>query len=60
MDGPVPGGWTAAEQEEIWARWRRGESLRTIARSTRNPRPPDPEGPGPVIGRYVKKIIDKL
>jgi IS30 family transposase len=28
----MPGGWTAAEQEEIWARWRRGEALRTIAR----------------------------
>ena len=32
MDGPVPGGWSAAEQEEIWARWRCGEALRTIAR----------------------------
>ncbi|GJG89389.1 hypothetical protein tb265_45700 [Gemmatimonadetes bacterium T265] len=32
MDERVPGGWTAAEQEEIWARWRRGEALRTIAR----------------------------
>ncbi len=32
MDGPVPGGWSAAEQDEIWARWRRGEPLRTIAR----------------------------
>jgi hypothetical protein len=32
MDGPVPGGFTAVEQEEIWVRWRRCESLRTIAR----------------------------
>jgi hypothetical protein len=32
MDEPVPGGWTAAEQDEIWARWRRGEALRVIAR----------------------------
>jgi len=32
MDGPVPGGFTAVEQEEIWARWRGRESLRTIAR----------------------------
>jgi hypothetical protein len=35
MSGPVPGGWSAAEQEEIWARWRRGESLRTVARHFR-------------------------
>ena len=35
MDGRVPGGWSAAEQEEIWARWRRGEGLRTIARHFR-------------------------
>lgn len=32
MDERVPGGWTTAEQEEIWVRWRRGEALRTIAR----------------------------
>ena len=32
MDTQVPGGWSAAEQDEIWARWRHGESLRTIAR----------------------------
>ena len=32
MDGPVPGGWSAAEQDEIWARWRCREALRTIAR----------------------------
>ncbi len=32
MDGPVPGGFTAVEQEEIWARGRAGESLRPIAR----------------------------
>jgi hypothetical protein len=25
-------GLSAAEQEEVWARWRRGESLRLIAR----------------------------
>ncbi len=32
MDERVRGGWTAAEREEIGARWRRRESLRTIAR----------------------------
>lgn len=32
MDGPVPGGWSAAEQAEIWMRWDRGEALRVIAR----------------------------
>jgi hypothetical protein len=25
-------GLSAAEQDEVWARWRRGESLRLIAR----------------------------
>ncbi|GJG89467.1 IS30 family transposase [Gemmatimonadetes bacterium T265] len=32
MSETVPGRWSAAEQEEIWARWRRGESFRAIGR----------------------------
>jgi IS30 family transposase len=32
MRTAVPGGWTPAEQDEIWTRWRRGESLRAIGR----------------------------
>jgi hypothetical protein len=32
MHTAVPGGWTPAEQDEIWTRWRRGESLRAIGR----------------------------
>ncbi|GJG88953.1 hypothetical protein tb265_41340 [Gemmatimonadetes bacterium T265] len=26
------GGWTPAEPDELWTRWRRGESLRAIGR----------------------------
>ena len=32
MSETVPGRWSAAEQEEIWARWRRRESFRAIGR----------------------------
>ena len=32
MTAAVPGGWTAAQQDEIWTRWRQGESIRAIGR----------------------------
>jgi IS30 family transposase len=32
MEATVAGRWSPAEQDEIWARWRRGEALRVIAR----------------------------
>jgi len=32
MEATVPGRWSAAEQDEIWTRWRKGESFRSIGR----------------------------
>jgi len=32
MGETAPGRWSAAEQDEIWARWQRGESFRAIGR----------------------------
>jgi len=32
MEATAPGRWSAAEQDEIWARWRKGESFRAIGR----------------------------
>ncbi len=32
MEATAPGRWSAAEQAELWTRWRKGESLRAIGR----------------------------
>ncbi len=32
MEATVPGRWSVSDQDEIWARWRKGESLRSIGR----------------------------
>jgi IS30 family transposase len=32
MKATVPGRWSTAEQDEIWTRWQRGESFRSIGR----------------------------